>query len=297
VLFLVGPDQLDEVKAPGIAQRVRAGLRTPERIPDIERIADADYVRMLDDAIAAGRLEASSVVAVVSAHAGAGSTTVTLLLATLLSTLRTEQVAVVDACPQSGALSHWIAPESGLSRNTYLALFAPPPAPERVRAAMVRIGRGLAILPAPLDHRSPPAADLPAWGRLIQHLRHLNNMVILDCGSGFQHTVSRAALDNADQVVLVSKPTLEELALLGPTVESIRGQGRTVAVVANQVARQTRAVRSAQGVQQITLAHQPAAAQRLKTRGFSWDDAPASWQESVRELAAVLIGGGSEWRA
>jgi hypothetical protein len=43
----------------------------------------------------------------------------------------------------------------------------------------------------------------------------------------------------------------------------------------------------------VTLVDDPAAADRLKTRGFSWTHAPASWQESIRELAAVLIGSAS----
>lgn len=277
--------------ASDLAQRFRARLQPSERIPDIDRMSDAAYLRLLDHAVAAPRLGASTVVAVMSAHAGAGTTTITLLLATLLTALRSDQVAAVDACPQSGALSHWMAPESGLLGDTYRSLFEPPPTPEQVRAALVQVGHGLVILPAPSDQRGQPAADVPAWGRLIQHLRHLNNVVILDCGAGFQRAASRAALGAADQVVLVSKSTPGELDKLRPTIESIRGQSRTVLVVANQASVRARARRSVSGVQQLTLAYEPQPAARLKTRGFSWSDAPASWQESLRELAAVLVGG------
>jgi MinD-like ATPase involved in chromosome partitioning or flagellar assembly len=283
-------DSLELPSASDLAQRFRARLQSSPRLPDIDRMSDAGYRRLLDDAIRAPRIGASSVVAVMSAHAGAGTTTVAVLLATLLSTLRGDQVAVVDACPQSGALSHWMAPDSGLSRDNYRSLFEPPPPPERVREALVKLGHGLAVLPAPSDQRRQPAADEAAWGRLIEHLRHLHNFVIIDCGAGFQTGASRAAVGAADQVVLVSRSTQGQLDKLGPTIESIRGQGRTVVVVANQASERARAKHSPANVQQLTLAHEPLPAARLKTRGFAWTDAPDSWQESIRELAAVVVG-------
>ncbi len=275
--------------ASDLAQRLKARLQPSTRMPDIDRMSDADYLRFLEDAIVTPRAGASTVVAVISAHAGRGTTTVTVLLATLLSTLRRDQVVAVDACPQSGALSHWMAPESGLAADSYRSLFAPTLTPEEVRTALVKVRRGLAILPAPSDQRMEPAADEQGWVRLIQHLRHLSNFVILDCGAGFRRASSRAALGAADHVVLVSKSAPGEAAP-DRIIESIRGQGRNVAVVANQASLRARATRSIAGVQQLTLPYAAQPAQRLKTRGFSWSDAPSSWQESIRELAAVLIG-------
>jgi MinD-like ATPase involved in chromosome partitioning or flagellar assembly len=272
-----------------LAQRLKARLQPSTRAPDIDRMSDSDYLRFLEDAIITPRTGASTVVAVISTHAGRGTTTVTVLLATLLSTLRSDQVVVVDACPQSGALSHWMAPESGLAADSYRLLFAPTLTPEQVRTALVQVRRGLAILPAPSDQRMEPAADEQGWVRLIQHLRHLSNFVILDCGAGFRRASSRAALGAADHVVLVSKSAPGEAAP-DRIIESIRGQGRNVAVVANQASRRARATRSTAGVQELTLAYEGQPAQRLKTRGFAWSDAPSSWQESIRELAAVLIG-------
>ena len=296
VLVLAAPiqpaDAEPEAYAPSasdLAQRLKARLQPSTQRPDIDRMSDADYLRFLEDAIVTPRAGASTVVAVISAHAGRGTTTVTVLLATLLSTLRTDQVVAVDACPQSGALSHWMAPESGLAGGSYRSLFEPTLTPEQVRAALVKVGRGLALLPAPTDQRTEPAADERSWVRLIQHLRHLSNFVILDCGAGFRRASTRAALAAADQVVLVSKSAPGEAAP-GRIIESIRAQGRSVALVANQSSQRARATRSAAGVQQLSLAYEPQPAHRLKTRGFSWSDAPSSWHESMRELAAVLIG-------
>lgn len=275
--------------ASDLARRLKNRLQPSTRGPEIDRMSAADYLRFLEDAIVTPRSGASTVVAVLADHSGRGATTVTVLLATLLSALRSDQVVAVDACPQSGALSHWMAPESGLAGDTYRSLFEPTLTPEQVQAALVKVGRGLMLLPAPTDQRVEAAADEQAWVRLIQHLRHLSNIVILDCGAGFRKPTSRAALRAADQVVLVSKSARGE-GVPARTIESIRGQGRTVATVANHASQRARATRSAAGVQHLTLAYEPQPAHRLKTRGFSWNDAPYSWQESMRELAAVLIG-------
>jgi MinD-like ATPase involved in chromosome partitioning or flagellar assembly len=306
VLVLTAPDQQGKTEPQpdahpasdvgrGLGARLRSRGLAPVAIasaaapPNIDRISDADYLRLLDAAIAAPASGASMVVAVMSAHAGAGTTTITALLATLLGSLRNEQVGAVDASPGSGALSHWMAPESSLSADAYGSLFEPSLTPEQVRRALVPIERGLALLPAPSDP-GQQSGDDAAWTRLIQHLRHLHNIVILDCGAGFQRAVSRAALDAADHVVLVSKASPGELDKLGPVIESIQRVGRTAVVVVNQVPRRSRVRASAAGVQQITLAFEPQPAQRLKTRGFSWSEAPYSWQEAMRELAAVLMG-------
>src|SRR5260370_17863791 len=254
--------------ASDLAQRLKARLQPSRHMPDIDRMGDGDYLRFLEDAIVTPPSGASTVVAVVSAHAGRGTTRATVLLATLLSTLRNDQVVAVDACPQSGALSHWMAPESGLAADSYRSLFEPTLTPEQVRAALVKVARGLALLPAPTDQRMEPAADEQAWVRLIQHLRHLSHFLILDCGAGFGRASTLAALGAADHVVLANKSAPGE-AVPARIIESIRGQGRTVAIVANQASQRTRATRSAAGVQQLSLAYEPQPAQRLKTRGFS----------------------------
>src|SRR5258708_25621845 len=122
VLVLAAPlqpaDAEPEAYVPSVsdlAQRLKARLQPSTHTPHIDRMSDGEYLRFLEDAIVTPPPGASTVVAVISAHAGRGTTTVTVLLATLLSTLRRDQVVAVDACPQSGALSHWMAPESRLA--------------------------------------------------------------------------------------------------------------------------------------------------------------------------------------
>jgi MinD-like ATPase involved in chromosome partitioning or flagellar assembly len=273
-----------------LAGRLKARLRPAEPAAAIDRAGEAAYLRLLEDAIVAARTGASTVVAVMSAHPGAGTTTVTALLATLLSGLRGDRIAVVDANPESGALSHWMSPDSGASSDGHRSLFDAAVTPDQVQEALVSAGTGLWVLPASPDQAGTRTADAAAWRRLIGHLRHLHNTVIIDCGAGLQRAACQAALDVADHAVLVYTPQAGDVERLAPIINLIRSRGPTVVVVANQARRRARMTQSVDNVQQVTIAYEKAPALRLKTRGFSWRQAPASWQESVRELAAVLAG-------
>lgn len=277
------------VRIPAMAQRIKVALQPRDEPKSIDGMGDADYQRLLEGAIVSPGAGASMVVAVMSVHHGVGTTTVTALLATLLSRLRADQLVAVDASPNSGALSHWLAPDRGLSADAYRSLFGPAITPDQVGAALVRVSSSLSMLPGPPDPGSAMRVDVPAWSRLIEHLRHLHNIVIIDCGAGLQRPACRAALAAADHVVLVTKPQPAEIGKLRPTINSMLRRGRSVVVVGNQ-GRRARSSRSAAGFQQVMIAYEPQPAARLKMRGFSWSEAPASWQESVRELAAVLIG-------
>lgn len=282
VLVLVEPETVEVVQADHENSQSRG--------PDMDRAGDASYIRNLEGAIVAPRLRASSVIAVVSDHPGAGATTVTVLLATMLGALRDDQLAAVDASPQSGAMSHWMAPDSTLSKDVYGSLFRPNLTPEQVRVALVGVGPRLSILPSPGKPANAIAPSAASWGRLIEHLSHLHNVVILDCGAGLQRAVSRASVDAADQVVLVTAPQLAKLDETASIAKSIRARGKAVVVVANQAPFRARSTRSTDAVQQVTIAYDPHNAKRLRTRGFTWAGAPVSWQVSVRELAAILVG-------
>jgi MinD-like ATPase involved in chromosome partitioning or flagellar assembly len=285
-----GADGFPTAATPDLAGRLKARLRPAEPAAAIDRAGEAAYLRMLEDAIVAARAGASSVVAVMSVHPGAGTTTVTALLATLLSGLRGDRIAIVDANTESGALSHWMSPDSGVSGDGHSSLFGVDLTPDQVQEALVSAGTGLWVLPASADPPGVRTADAAAWRRLIEHLRHLHNTVIIDCGAGVQRPACQAALESANQVVLVYKPQPGEPERMAPTINAIRGRGPTVVVVANQARRRARMTQSLDGVQHVTIAYEKAPALRLKTRGFSWRQAPASWQEGVRELAAVLAG-------
>jgi MinD-like ATPase involved in chromosome partitioning or flagellar assembly len=260
--------------------------------PRIERMDEFEYRRMLDGAIAASGARASSVIAVVGLHPGAGATTVVALLSTLLSSLRGEQLCAVDANTESGALSHWLVPESALRGEAYESLFAADAGPREVASALVAANPRMVVLPAPVDTSLVVAAEPAAWGRVIEHLRHLHHVVVIDCGAGLRREAVQAAIGAADQVVLVARAEASDRENVEPALALLRKLAKPVVVVRNESRRRERTRRSAAGIQRVTLTFEPASATQLKRRGFDWSEAPAAWNEGVRELAALLVASG-----
>ena len=240
------------------------------RPPRIEGMRERAYLQTLDAAISARHSPASTVVAVVGGQPGAGATTVAALLAMALGALRGESVVAVDGNPGSGALSHWLVPDGALPADVYRSLFTADVKPAHVSHALVGANPRLSVLPAPLDPTAFGGADPVAWERLIEHLRRLHHAVVVDGGT-------RRGAGWADAVVMVTR--------FGQDAPAVAGSGPAVKVI-NQAPRRAR-IRNGE----VTLAAEPEAAARLKRRGFAWADAPASWQEAVRELAAVLLAG------
>jgi WXG100 protein secretion system (Wss), protein YukD len=275
VLLLAPPEQV-----PMEARIVPAAAPPP---PRIDSMGEADYVRMLEAAIATRHAPSSRVIAVVAGHPGAGATTVASLLATALSALREDSLAAVDANPESGALSHWLVPDGALAAELYQSLFAPEVSPREVGRALVVAGPRLAVLPAPLDPTRARSGDVASWERLIEHLRHMHHTVVVDCGAGMQRDAVRAVTASTDVVVLVN--TYDQ------PPRTTRRLDKPVVLVANLAARRTRMRQVEAGVWQVTIAAEPRAAASLKRRGFTWSEAPPAWQEAVRELAALLVAG------
>ena len=253
------------------APEPRPTLQAPARPPRIESMSDRDYLRTLDAAIAAPRGPRSAVIAIAGAQPGSGATTVTALLALALSDLRDERVVAVDANPRSGALGHWLVPDGAVAGDVYGSLFSPGVTPDQVSRALVAAGPRLSVLAAPIDPSMVRAAEEAHWGRLVEHARRLHHVVIVDCGT-------RRAADWADRVVLVNRFGQNLVAAPGIRIPTV--------TITNFAPRRHR-IRGSQ----ITLAIEPAAAARLKRRGFAWADAPPAWQEAVREIAAVLLAG------
>lgn len=248
-----------------------AAVETPPRPPRIESMRERDYLDMLDAAIAAPRDQKSTVIAVAGAQPGAGATTLTALLAMALAALRDESVVAVDANPRSGALSHWLVPDGAVPADVYRSLLGSEVTPDQVARALVAAGPRLSVMSAPFDPVTVRDAEDAPWARLVEHARRLHNVVVVDCGT-------RRAADWADRVVLVNRFGQNLVAAAGVRIPTV--------TVTNYAPKRRRIQGS-----QITVVIEPAAAARLKRRGFAWADAPPAWQESVREMAAVLLAG------
>jgi Mrp family chromosome partitioning ATPase len=156
----------------------------------------------------APRLRQSAVIAVLSAAAGMGRTTVAALLAGALAAGTGELTVAVDADPGTGSLSERLAPDHEVTATDLLALTDHP---EQTREELLDFvawcGPRLGLLATrPRRDRAAPLAERD-WRRLLSGLGRHGLTVVLDCPPGLGGPGTRAAVANADQIVLVVEPS------------------------------------------------------------------------------------------
>jgi hypothetical protein len=228
----------------------------------------------LDGGLASALAEPGLVIAVLSEEQGAGATTVTALLATLLPRLRQAPVAAVDTEGPSGRLSLYLTPA------------------DRQPATHAR--DGLRLLPAPVPAGPADAEGEAAYDALFAQLGRLGGLAVVDCGLPAS-LGARATLARADVCVAVSRAPGAAAGWTDLTAGLKRRPDQRLVAAVNRAGRpapgrpRRDTVAAAEGT--LSLTYEPAAASRLRAGVFSWEDAPRSWKAEVRALAETLLVG------
>ena len=290
-----------ESAAPPV-QSAQERLSRPEQRGPFQRARLAwrgsDYLERLDRRIAEPQLIRCVTVAVVSPKGGVGKTTTTALLGSLLARVRGERIVAVDTNPDYGSLGRALTP----SHNTYVddmleVLDRPDMSATALDAQLGRASDGLMVLPAPTHPARMAALDEAAYTTVIERLKSLIGILVLDCGTGLHEPPARAALNCADQLLLISDAHPSTASLVADAAEQLQEAGPPITIVINKFPRSRRdlnidlsafdeLVPDARGL--LTVENEPQAAARVARGDFQWRDAPESWKRSISELAIAL---------
>jgi MinD-like ATPase involved in chromosome partitioning or flagellar assembly len=148
-------------------------------------------------------------VAVLSLKGGVGKTTVTVGLGATLASLRGDRVIAVDANPDRGTLSDKVRVESSatirdlLNKRALIGRYAD------VRAFTSQSSSRLEILASDRDPGVSVAFSADDYRAVVGVLEHYYSICITDCGTGLLHSAMAGILELADQVVLVSSPSVD----------------------------------------------------------------------------------------
>jgi MinD-like ATPase involved in chromosome partitioning or flagellar assembly len=299
---MISPDRIESAAAADSAGAHR--LTVPRSASALERAREAwrlsDYSTRLADLIAAPRLARCVTIAVVSPKGGVGKTTTAALLGTMFAMIRSDRVIAIDSNPDHGTLGRSLTADHPIFVDDLLDVIDQPALTVTMLERFLGRGpHGLLVLPAPTDPDRMERLDRVAYNRVIHRLQELAGMLILDCGAGLYHPATRAAMDAADQLVLVSDA---DPLTAGVVVEAARGlrDNRSYTLVVNKLPNSGSRLdmeglvgeaRSARGV--IGVGAEPEAAAKVANGRFSWDAAPDDWQLAFRKLAAVLA---TDWQ-
>jgi MinD-like ATPase involved in chromosome partitioning or flagellar assembly len=275
-------------------------LAVPDRGSAVQRLRrtwrSSTYERRLDDVIQSALLRRSVTIAVVSPKGGVGKTTITALLGGLFAMLRRDRIVAVDTNPDFGSLGRSLTPAHGVFVDDLLEVLDSPEL--TVTELDTHLGRGphgLMVVPAPTDPGRMVLLDQEAYTRVIRRLQEMVGMVMLDCGTGMHDPALRAALDTADQVVLVTDANPATASLVAEAGAFLRSTGLPIWLVVNRVPASGSRLRIealeshlpfAKGL--VVVPAQDRAAGLVADGSFDWREAPHGWQRSIRQLAAVL---------
>jgi MinD-like ATPase involved in chromosome partitioning or flagellar assembly len=164
-------------------------------------------------------------VAVLSLKGGVGKTTATVGLGSTLASLRGDRVIAVDGNPDRGTLSDKVRLETPatirdlLNERSLLTRYAD------VRAYTSQAPSRLEILASDRDPGVSVAFSADDYRAVTGVLEHYYSICITDCGTGLLHSAMAGILELADQIVLVSSPSVDGARSASATLDWLEAHG------------------------------------------------------------------------
>jgi MinD-like ATPase involved in chromosome partitioning or flagellar assembly len=187
----------------GSLSRVTGGLlRFGESTADLRR---RDLIHRIRTPVAGGHHR----IAVLSLKGGVGKTTTTAALGATFATLRGDRVVAVDANPDRGTLSDKVRLETAATVRDLLNERGQIRRYADVRAFTSQAPSRLEVLASDRDPGVSVAFGAEDYCDAARVLEHFYSICLTDCGTGLLHSAMSGVLRLADQIVVVSSPSVD----------------------------------------------------------------------------------------
>jgi len=148
-------------------------------------------------------------VAVLSLKGGVGKTTTVVGLGATLASFRGDRVIAVDANPDRGTLSDKVRLETSATIRDLLNERGQVHRYADVRAFTTQASSRLEVLASDRDPGVSVAFSAGDYCDAARVLENFYSICITDCGTGLLHSAMSGVLGLADQIVLVSSPSVD----------------------------------------------------------------------------------------
>ncbi|HEV2932890.1 MAG TPA: AAA family ATPase [Streptosporangiaceae bacterium] len=183
--------------------RVTGGLlRLGESSAEMRR---RDLINRVRTPVAAGHHR----VAVLSLKGGVGKTTTAVGLGATLATLRGDRVVAVDANPDRGTLSDKVRLETAATIRDLLNERDQVRRYADIRAFTSQAPSRLEVLASDRDPAVSVAFGADDYCDVARVLEQFYSICLTDCGTGLLHSAMSGVLRLADQIVVVSSPSVD----------------------------------------------------------------------------------------
>ncbi|NUW44355.1 AAA family ATPase [Nonomuraea rhodomycinica] len=158
-------------------------------------------------------------VAVLSLKGGVGKTTTTVGLGATLASTRGDRVIAVDANPDRGTLSDKLVLETSATVRDLLNEREQVKRYVDIRAFTSQAPSRLEVLASDRDPSVSEAFSGADYQAVSQVLENFYSICITDCGTGLLHSAMGGVLGLADQIVLVSSPSVDGARAASATLD------------------------------------------------------------------------------
>ena len=156
---------------------------------------------------------------------GVGKTTMTTLLGMALADVRDDRVIAIDANPDRGTLAERIHKQTRATVRDVVSKRNAIPTFSDFQTYISRDETRLDILASDTDPLLAQAFDEYDYNVVADEAARYYSLVLTDCGTGIVHSVMKATLERADEIVIVSGGSVDEARLASETLTWLESNG------------------------------------------------------------------------
>ena len=164
-------------------------------------------------------------IAFISRKGGVGKTTTCLLAGHTFASLRGDRVIALDGNPDAGTLGHRVRRETAATVASLLSDVEHITRYADIRGYTSQASSRLEVVAADDDPTITQALGESEFRRAIDLLERHYNLLCLDTGTGVLESATRGILDAADQIVVVSAPSLDGARAASSTLDWLDRNG------------------------------------------------------------------------
>jgi MinD-like ATPase involved in chromosome partitioning or flagellar assembly len=158
-------------------------------------------------------------IAVISLKGGVGKTTTTAALGATLATERQDRVVAIDANPDAGTLSRRVRRETGATIRDLVAEIPNITNYMEARRFTSQSPSGLEILANEVDPALSTAFNDEDYRQVVGCLGQHYPIILTDSGTGLLHSAMRGVLAHADQLIVVTTPSVDGATSASTTLD------------------------------------------------------------------------------
>ncbi|WP_239072345.1 MinD/ParA family ATP-binding protein, partial [Streptomyces bauhiniae] len=164
-------------------------------------------------------------IAVISLKGGVGKTTTTTALGATLASERQDKILAIDANPDAGTLGRRVRRETGATIRDLVQAIPHLHSYMDIRRFSSQAPSGLEIIANDVDPAVSTTFNDEDYRRAIDVLGRQYPVVLTDSGTGLLYSAMRGVLDLADQLIIVSTPSVDGASSASTTLDWLSAHG------------------------------------------------------------------------